>query len=120
MAIVRTVKTRLKELNLKLKDLTERLWEKGAKLLLYVPKTEKGRQSGIFTGELEEVKANDGSGNFWNMPMPGSDWTLWGGVELLREAECHPLDADAGGTGRESIGGDEECKLKENMPQQSS
>lgn len=43
----------------------DRLPEKGAKLLLYVPKTEKGRQSGIFTGELKEVKANNGSGNFW-------------------------------------------------------
>lgn len=56
----------------------DRLPEKGAKLLLYVPKTEKGRQSGIFTGELKEVKANNGSGNFWDMPTPGSDWTLWG------------------------------------------
>lgn len=57
---------------------TERLPEKGAKLLLYVPKTEKSRQFGIFTGELKSVKADDGSGNFWSMPTPSSDWTLWG------------------------------------------
>lgn len=57
---------------------TERMPEEDMKLLLYVPKTEKGRQSGIFTGELKEVKANNGSGNFWNIPTPGSDWTLWG------------------------------------------
>lgn len=57
---------------------SERMPEKGMQLLLYVPKTEKARQSGIFTGELKEVKANNGSGNFWNRPTPGSDWTLWG------------------------------------------
>lgn len=57
---------------------TEGLPEKGAKLLLYVPKTEKSRQFGIFTGELKSVKADDGSGNFWSMPTPSSDWTLWG------------------------------------------
>lgn len=59
-------------------SVAERLPEDGAKLLLYVPKTEKGRQFGIFTGELKSVKANDGSGNFWSMPTPSSDWTLWG------------------------------------------
>ena len=48
------------------------------KLLLYVPKTEKVRQSGIFTGELKEVKADNGGGNFFGIPTPGSEWTLWG------------------------------------------
>lgn len=59
-------------------SVTERMPEKGMKLLLYVPKTEKGRQSGVFTGELKEVKANNGSGNFFGIPTPCSEWTLWG------------------------------------------
>lgn len=68
---------------------TERLPEKGAKLLLYVPKTEKGRQFGIFTGELKSVKDNDGSGNFWGMPMFGSEWTLWGWSYFERPNVTH-------------------------------
>lgn len=57
---------------------TERLPEKGAKVLLYAPKVEDCRQSGIFVGELTKVNASDGRGNFWNVPTHGSDWTLWG------------------------------------------
>lgn len=48
-------------------------------VLVYVPKRDGCRQHGCFIGKLNKVKAdNTGSGNFWGVKTPGSDWTLWG------------------------------------------
>ena len=51
-----------------------------ADVLLYIPKRDECRQHGIYLGFLREtpMPPDDGSGNFWGRPCPGSDWTVWG------------------------------------------
>ena len=51
-----------------------------ADLMLYIPKREGVHQHGIFLGFLrkEPLPPDNGSGNFWGLPCPGSDWTAWG------------------------------------------
>ena len=51
-----------------------------ADLMLYIPKREGVRQHGIYLGFLrkEPMPPDDGNGNFWGVPCPGSDWTVWG------------------------------------------
>ena len=51
-----------------------------ADVLLYIPKRDGCRQHGIYLGFLREtpMPPDDGSGNFWGRPCPGSDWTAWG------------------------------------------
>ena len=50
-----------------------------AYVLLYIPKRDGCSQHGIYLGFLREtpLPPDDGSGNFWNRPCPGSDWTVW-------------------------------------------
>lgn len=58
----------------------ERLPEPGgkdSKVLVYIPES-KNRQHGCFLANLAPIKADDGSGNFWGLPTPGSKWTVWG------------------------------------------
>ena len=47
-------------------------------VLCYVPPRDGCLQSGLYIGKIRYVKADDGSGNFWGLPTPESDWTLWG------------------------------------------
>lgn len=65
------------------KDRTPEPHEKNdheADLMLYIPKREGVRQHGIYLGFLrkEPLPPDDGSGNFWGVKCPGSDWTVWG------------------------------------------
>lgn len=45
--------------------------------LCYVPPRDGCFQNGVYLGRLEHIAADDGSGNFWNLKTPASDWTLW-------------------------------------------
>lgn len=47
-------------------------------VLVYIPQREGCCQHGIFLGKLKEVKADDGSGNFWGAKTEASAWTVWG------------------------------------------
>lgn len=47
-------------------------------VLCYVPPRDGCFQNGVYLGKLEHIAADDGSGNFWNLKTPASDWTLWG------------------------------------------
>lgn len=68
-----------------------------ADLMLYVPKREGVRQHGIFLGFLrkESLPPDDGSGNLWGVPCPGSDWTVWGWSHFEEPIVTHwmPLPA---------------------------
>ena len=48
------------------------------KVLVYIPQREGTCQHGIFLGKLKEVKADDGSMNFWGLKTEASEWTVWG------------------------------------------
>lgn len=56
----------------------ERLPEKETDVLCFVPKVGSNVQKGIYVGRLNKVKANDGSGNIWGIPIKECDWTLKG------------------------------------------
>lgn len=62
----------------------ERLPEKNRKkgragdVLCYVPPRDGCLQNGVYLGKLEHIVADDGSGNFWNLKTPESDWALLG------------------------------------------
>ena len=60
--------------------LPENNHEKGraGDVLCYVPPRDGCFQNGVYLGKLEHIAADDGSGNFWNLKTPASDWTLWG------------------------------------------
>ena len=48
-------------------------------VLVYIPKRDGVSQHGIYIGKLRKVEPDcDGSKNFWGIPTPGSDWTVWG------------------------------------------
>ena len=47
-------------------------------VLVYVPKRERCRQHGIYIGKLNNIPADDGSGNFWGIKTKASEWTIWG------------------------------------------
>ena len=47
-------------------------------VLCYVPTRDGCFQNGLYLGKLKYTAADDGSGNFWNLKTPASDWTLWG------------------------------------------
>ena len=49
-------------------------------VLLFIPKRDGCRQHGIYLGFLrkDELPPDHGSGNFWGIPCPGSEWTVWG------------------------------------------
>lgn len=47
-------------------------------VLCYVPPRDGCLQNGVYLGKLEHIVADDGSGNFWNLKTPESDWALLG------------------------------------------
>ncbi len=47
-------------------------------VLVYIPQREGCSQYGIYIGKLKTVPANDGSGNFWGIPIEECEWTVWG------------------------------------------
>ena len=47
-------------------------------VLVFIPERKGCRQHGMYLGKLRHVKANDGSGNFWNIPTKECEWTVWG------------------------------------------
>ena len=47
-------------------------------VLVFISKREGCRQHGIFLGKLKHSEAEDGSKNFWNIPIEESEWTVWG------------------------------------------
>lgn len=47
-------------------------------VLCYVPPRDGCFQNGVYLGKLEHIVADDGSGNFWNLKTPESDWALLG------------------------------------------
>lgn len=47
-------------------------------VLCYVPPRDGCLQNGVYSGKLEHIVADDGSGNFWNLKTPESDWALLG------------------------------------------
>lgn len=47
-------------------------------VLCYVPQRDGCLQNGVYLGKLEHIVADDGSGNFWNLKTPESDWALLG------------------------------------------
>jgi hypothetical protein len=62
-----------------------------ADVMLYVPKREGVRQHGIYLGLLrkEPWPPDDGSGNFWGVQCPGSDWTVWGWSHFEEPSVTH-------------------------------
>lgn len=60
--------------------LPENNHEKGraGDVLCYVPPRDGCFQNGVYLGKLEHIVADDGSGNFWNLKTPASDWALCG------------------------------------------
>lgn len=59
-------------------------------VLVYIPKRDGVNQHGIYIGKLLEVEPDrDGSGNFWGIPTPGSDWTVWGWGYLEEPVVTH-------------------------------
>lgn len=47
-------------------------------VLVYIPKRDGIKQYGIYLGKLRKVAPDlDGSANFWGIPTPGSEWTVW-------------------------------------------
>lgn len=58
---------------------TERLPDADVLVMVYVPKRDGCNQHGMFKGMLHTVKADTtGKDNFWGLPTPGCDWTLYG------------------------------------------
>ena len=58
---------------------SERLPDSGNEVLCYVAnKTHPERKCEYKVGLLQPMKGDDGSGNFWNIEIPPSEWTLWG------------------------------------------
>lgn len=47
-------------------------------VLCYVPPRDGCLQNGVYLGKMEHIVADDGSGNFWNLKTPESDWALLG------------------------------------------
>lgn len=56
----------------------DRLPDADGKVLVFIPQREGCLQNGMYLGELKPIKANDGSGNFFNIPIEASEWTVWG------------------------------------------
>ena len=77
-----------------------------ADVMLYIPKREGVRQHGIYLGFLREtpLPPDDGSGNFWNRPCPGSDWTVWGWSHFEEPKVTHWMELP-----NEPKEGDTEC-----------
>ena len=48
-------------------------------VLLWVKnKTHPERKPQIYLGKLQDVKGDDGSGNFWGIETKPCEWTIWG------------------------------------------
>lgn len=64
-------------------------------VLVYVPQREGCNQHGIYIGKLHDIPKDDGSGNFWGLATPGSEWTLWGWSYFEKPIVTHwmPLPA---------------------------
>ena len=47
-------------------------------VLVYIPKREGCKQSGMFLGKVCKVEGDDGKRNFWNIKTEPCEWTVWG------------------------------------------
>lgn len=47
-------------------------------VLVYIPKREGCKQSGMFLGKVCKVNGDDGKRNFWGIKTEPCEWTVWG------------------------------------------
>lgn len=73
-------------------------------VLVYVPKREGCSQHGIYIGKLNNIPADDGSGNFWGIKTKASEWTIWGWGYIEHPIVTHwmplPVPPEKEGDGR--------------------
>lgn len=58
-------------------------------VLVYIPKREGCKQSGMFLGKVCKVNGDDGKRNFWGIKTEPCEWTVWGWGYLEHPVVTH-------------------------------